>query len=282
MKIRKNPKRGLGCRVAHIFSPTIDNTTYFNSYLKLFENGINQAKLSTWNNTSTVDSPLLIRGMASHSQEAIHYCWNNKKDFYYIDSSYFGNETSKNKIWHRVTRNNLQNLTPIKDRPQDRLNKILPNYKYKEFNTGRKILICPPSNKVMKFWNQPRQEEWIKIVIKELQLVTTRPIEVRLKPGRAERITFNTLAQALQDDVYCLVTYNSIAAVEALMNGIPAIALGPNAATTMCNTSLSQIDNLNTYNEEQMVRYLSHLSYCQFHINEMEDGTAWRILHGGC
>ena len=35
-------------------------------------------------------------------------------------------------------------------------------------------------------------------------------------------------------------------------------------------------------NEEQMVRYLSHLSYCQFHINEMEDGTAWRILHGGC
>ena len=270
---------GLGDRVAHLFSPKADKEHYFDSYLRYFEASIPGSKLSTWTKESVNESPLLIRGLAKRCQEAMHYCWNNDKDFFAIDSAYFGNETSKNKIWHRITKNNLQNLTPIIDRPLDRLTRALPEYKYQKFKTGSKILICPPSDKVMKFWNQPYQKEWTDIIIKELKLITDRPIEVRLKPGRAERITYNTLSQALQEDVHCLVTYNSIAAIEALMHGVPAIALGPNAATTMCNTSLSEIDNLNTYNEDEMIRYVSHLSYCQFHIDEMKDGTAWRMIN---
>jgi hypothetical protein len=43
----------------------------------------------------------------------------------------------------------------------------------------------------------------------------------------------------MANDVYCVVTYNSIAALEALNFGKPAIALGPNCATAVCNTSLA-------------------------------------------
>ena len=51
---------------------------------------------------------------------------------------------------------------------------------------------------------------------KELQKYTDRPVEIRLKPNRSERISTKPLEAALADDVYCLITYNSIAALEAL------------------------------------------------------------------
>ena len=106
-----------------------------------------------------------------------------------------------------------------------------------------------------------------------------RQIEIRLKPKRNERIADKNILYAFRDNVYCVVTYNSIAATEALLNGIPAIALGNNAASVLCNSKLSDINNLYTYDEEQMLAYAAHLSYCQFTRREMQDGTAWAILN---
>jgi hypothetical protein len=90
-----------------------------------------------------------------------------------------------------------------------------------------------------------------------------------------------SMEAALQDDVYCLITYNSIAALEALMNGKPAIALGPNCASMMCNTSLSEIENLNRPTKEEMIALMSHLSYCQFTRKELMNGYAWNIVNEG-
>jgi len=129
----------------------------------------------------------------------------------------------------------MQNLGPIIERPHDRL----LSWKYKKFREGSKILICPPSDKVMKLFNQPSPEEWTQMVVQELKQYTDRPIEVRLKPTRTDRIKDQSLEAALDNNVHCLITYNSIAALEALMVGKPAITLGPNCASLVCNTSLA-------------------------------------------
>ena len=130
----------------------------------------------------------------------------------------------------------------------------------------------------MNMFGQPKAEEWTNNLVEQLAQITDRPIEIRMKPIRSQRVTGSTIQEALQDDVHCLVTYNSIAATEALMEGKPALTLGPNAAQLICETDLNNIDNPRIPTEEEMYRFLTHLSYSQFTQPEMEDGTAWDIL----
>ena len=115
-------------------------------------------------------------------------------------------------------------------------------------------------------------------LVEQLEQITDRPIEIRMKPIRSQRVTGSTIQEALQDDVHCLVTYNSIAATEALMEGKAAITLGPNAAQLICETDLANLETPRIPTEDEMYAFLTHLSYSQFTQTEMEDGTAWRIL----
>lgn len=87
------------------------------------------------------------------------------------------------------------------------------------------------------------------------------------------------MQMALADDVFCLVTFSSIAAVEALLCGKPAITLGPNAAAPLCSQNLSDIDNPRIPTRDELEAWARCLSYCQFTEAEMRDGTAWRILN---
>jgi lipopolysaccharide biosynthesis glycosyltransferase len=241
--------------------------------LALGSNGV----ISNFNNEEDTNRTLIIRGLGSSGREAIKHCWDTGREFYAVDTGYLGN--GKVKRYHRITHDNLQHLGPIKIRSGDRLKHL--KWSYKKFTTGSKILICPPSDKVMMLWNQPLAEEWTHNVMATLKQYTDRPIEVRLKPIRSERVSTNTIEAALANDVHCLITYNSIAATEALLNGKPAITLGPNAAQVLCNTQLKDVENLYIPEEREIINFARHLSYCQFTVEEMQNGTAWRILNEG-
>ena len=245
----------------------------YDEYLQAFMLGCD-GTLSDWNIEESKDNPLVIRGLGGGSRKAIHHCWETNRDFYAIDTGYFGNAGSKTKTWHRVTKNALQYVGPIIERDDARL----PKFKYRKFKNASKIMLVPPSDKVMRLWGQPDPEVWVENTKKELQKYTDRPIEIRLKPNRSERISTKPLEAALADDVYCLITYNSIAALEALMFGVPAIALGPNCATALCNTDLAEINNLNKPTEDEMYALMKHLSYCQFTRDEMMNGYAWEMV----
>ena len=267
----------MGTKVAVLYNEgVVGKDRNFDDILERFALG-SGAYLSDWEREKDSNNALVIRGLGGNSRKAIKHCWETNRDFYAVDTGYLGNDQYKTKVWHRVTYNNLQHLGPIIQRPTDRL--ALLNYKFKKFKTGSKILICPPSQKVMLLWDQPSPEDWTAQTIKELRKYTDRPIEVRLKPNRTERTTNKSIWAALEDDVYCLVTYNSIAATEAILYGKPAIALGPNAAQVICNTALDQIDNLNIPSRDEVEAFAAHLSYCQFSITELQDGTAWKILN---
>jgi hypothetical protein len=59
------------------------------------------------------NSACLFRGLGKSPM--IHKCVEKGIDFYYIDTGYFGNFTTKK--WHRIAKNNLQTLDhkPIND-----------------------------------------------------------------------------------------------------------------------------------------------------------------------
>ena len=250
----------------------------YDPYLRSFIKGVNGAE-STWEAEENTNSVLVIRGLGGGSQKAIKRCWAEGRPFYAIDTGYFGN--GKHKIWHRITYNALQNMNRIIERDANRLElQLKQSWKdiYKPFTPGSKILVCPPSDKVMNMFDQGTAHEWTTKLVTQLKTLTDRPIEIRMKPIRSERISTKTIQEALQDDVHCLITYNSIAATEALMEGKPAITLGPNAAQLVCETNLVNLETPKIPSKDEMYAFLTHLSYSQFTQLEMEDGTAWKIL----
>lgn len=221
---------------------------------------------------SETKAPLVVRGITK--RKTMHGCRAEKRDFYYIDTGYFGN--GKAKTFHRVTKNDLQYLGPLRENcPNDRWKatseQILPR------RPGRKILVCPPSQKAMMYWGLDL-DKWLEETVDEIRRCSGRPVEIRNKPARRERLTTDSLRAALADDVHCLVTFNSIAAVEALMMGKPVFTMGPNAASPLANTNLEKIDEPYMPTVESVRMLCLNLAYNQFTVQEMRDGTAWRIL----
>lgn len=246
----------------------------YDQYLVNFIHG-SGGFISNWEAEQHTDNALVIRGLGGGSRKAIQHCWETARLFYAIDTGYFGN--GKVKTVHRVTKNALQYLGPIEERDGERARKF--GYKFKKFTRGRKILLVPPSNKVMELFAQPSPEAWVEQVTQEIRKYSDRPIEVRLKPLRSERVSTKSIQAALADDVHCLVTYNSIAAVEALMEGKPAIVLGQNAASVVAETDLSKIEAPKRPNRDEMDAYMANLAYQQFTVPELRSGFAWETVN---
>ena len=229
--------------------------------------------ISDWKTEETTDNALVIRGLGGTSQKALKQCKQLNRTFYAIDTGYI--QPGKKKEYHRITKNALQHLGPIIDRPTDRLRKL--NWQYRKPTKGEYILVCPPSEKVMKFYNMDL-DLWMKNTIAQIKHYTSRPIKIRLKPSREDRVNNDTIWNALEN-AHCLVTYNSIAATEALLMSKPAITLAPNAASVLCNTSIRDIDRPYIPTKDELVRFAAHLSYCQFTSAEMTSGLAWKIVN---
>lgn len=250
-------------------------------YINMFASGC-RGKISnteTFDYTSS-DEPIVLRGILK--KKIIKKCLEDKRTFYYMDTGYFGNEVTDDnpngwKYWHRIVKNDLQHNQVIK-RPDDRFIKfnkaIRPWNKY-----GKKILIAKPDEKPMKFYGHDL-DAWVKETVAEIKKYTTRPVEIRDRAAkRIDRVTTNTLQEALDDDVFALVTFNSVAATEAVFHGIPVFTLAPtNAASPMGLQDLSQIETPFYPSEQERYEWACHLSYGQFHTNELKNGRAMEML----
>jgi hypothetical protein len=225
--------------------------------------------------------PIVLRGILKH--KIMKRCWEDGRTFYYMDTGYFGNErTSRNpngwKYWHRIVKNDLQHGEII-PRPDDRFRKF--NKKFTDWKKdGRKILVAAPDEKPCKFYGITK-DQWLTETVAKIKDHTDRPVEIRERAAkRIDRIANDTLQHALDNDVFALVTYNSVAATESVLHGIPAFTLAPaNAAKPVALQDLSQIETPYYPARDKMYAWACHLAYGQFHINELKDGSAWRILN---
>lgn len=230
-------------------------------------------RISPWVDVEHTNNPVALRSIAK--KKIMQQCEQQGRDYYYIDTGYFGN--GKLKDYHRVTKNAMQWLGPIEDRPSDRLDRTrIRPYRH---TPGSKILVCPPSEKAMKYWDLDL-DHWMEKTIATIKEHTDREIEVRLKQPRSVRASVDTMQDALNRDVHCVVTFNSIAAVESLIYGKPVFTMGPNAAQPLSNKDLSTIDTPFMPDMDQVHALLRCLAYHQFTVEEMRSGYAWTVING--
>lgn len=226
------------------------------------------------------DDTIVLRGILK--KKIIHRCWKDGRTFYYMDTGYFGNErTSVNpngwKYWHRIVKNDLQH-SQIIQRPDDRFRVF--NKKFKPWKkTGRKILIAKPDEKPMRFYNYDF-ETWLQQTLDTIRTYTDRPVVIRDRAAkRIDRIATSTLQQALDDDIFALVTFNSVAAVESVFHGIPVFTLAPtNAAAPMGLQDLTLIETPRYPDRDEVYQWACHLAYGQFHNSELRNGKAMDML----
>jgi len=227
---------------------------------------------------------LTMYGILAGSGEVYKWCIKEKKDFYFMDHGYFTN-AHDSPHWLRITKNkHCQNV--LQDRPVDRYEKnfkqdIKPWKKH-----GSKILVLPPTNAIANFFGV---EDWLDTTLKTLQANTDRDIVVREKPynptvaidhvGATVKIDKPTKNQGRINwsDYYAMVTYNSNTMIASLAEGIPVFCDPRNsAAAPISETDFTKIE---TPKYGDRVALFSSLAYNNWTMNEMADGTAWRMIN---
>jgi len=226
------------------------------------------------------DRPIVLRGILKH--KIMHQCWQDHRDFYYVDTGYFGNQISARnrlgtKLWHRVVRNDLQH-SDIRPRPADRLERLGIQLQPRRY--GTRIIVAVPDDKPCRFYGIDR-EQWIHDTVSTIKKHTDRPVIVRQRdPSRQVRVMQDPLSAVLADDVHALVTFNSNAAVESILAGVPVFVLAPtHAAAPVANRDLAQIESPSWPDADKLLAWARHLAYGQFHVQELRDGTAMRIVN---
>tara|TARA_B100001057_G_scaffold290522_1_gene290563 strand:- start:1419 stop:2198 length:780 start_codon:yes stop_codon:yes gene_type:complete len=245
-------------------------------YINMFAQG---AKLPVYDyDYNFGDEPIVIRSMGK--RKLIKQRWRDELPFYYMDSGYFGNYPCKVnpngwKLFHRIVKNDVQH-NKIIERPADRWLALDLTLQTKRKN-GNHILVVVPSEKPCKFYDLDL-DSWKHRTIREIKKHTDRPIVIREKTNRRERVFGQTIFDALKD-CHALVTFQSIAAVESVMYGVPAFTTAPTAADPVCDKDLSLIEYPSVQDDGKIWKWVCHLAYGQFHIDELKNGTAFRILN---
>ena len=267
-----NPKKNKKMQVESFYDP----------YVLGFSIGCNGTYHRTDTFNSFVKEPCLFRGMGKSPQ--IKQCIENNIDWYYIDTGYLGND--KYKTWHRISKNNfqVQHIMDIKDSqlvPDDikRFEKNFGTIKPGVRTYGNKILIEPPSQKVFNHFGGDAKA-FTDNLVERLEEVTDKEIVKRMKPTRGERLQYSLVDQLKSDKYGLLITFNSIAAAEAIIAGYPAIVLGPNVAHQLSGTTIDEKSVNEPYmpDTDTVNAFLLRLSLCQFNQNEILSGYAWETL----
>lgn len=239
--------------------------------------GVTPTVLETWNYEQGQD-PLVLRGILKH--KIIKQCWADGRKFLYMDTGYFGNRPNTLnphgwKVWHRIVPNNFQHGT-IVDRPADRWERL--QIKPRDRATdGRSIMLAAPDEKPCQVYGIDL-ETWISETLATIKQHTDRPVIVRQRNKNRQTRLANDFQDALKD-VWAVVTFNSNAATEAILSGVPAFALAPcSAALPVANTDLSKIESPFFPNSDLVQQWCRHLAYGQFHNTELANGTAKSIL----
>jgi hypothetical protein len=222
---------------------------------------------------------LVLRGILKH--KIMKQCLKDGNNFYYIDSGYVGNNVGNSnsqgiKKYHRIVLNDLQHNV-IRPRPSNRWD--LLGVKIHPRRTGRRIIVAAPDEKPCKYYGID-QQQWIRDTVTEINKHTSRPVEVRERaPKRIDRVFNEPLSQVLTQDVHALVTFNSVAAVESILAGVPAFVMAPShVAQPVANTDLTKIDNPFYPDNDLLMAWCHSMAYGQYHVRELKNGTAFKMM----
>jgi len=188
-------------------------------------------------------------------------------DFYYIDNAYFD---SCRQIYFRVTKNAVQHSGRG---TSDGRRFASLGFEIKPWRRGRQIVVIQQSESFMRTVAGYRGD-WVADVIVRMAEQTDRSLVLRLWSSYKGQI-----ASTLLDDLagaHALVAYSSAAAVMAVINGVPVAVDRSSAAYPMAG-SIDDVECLPMPDGRE--QWAGVLADNQWTLDEMRNGTAWRMLH---
>jgi len=238
-----------------------------------------------WAKWQQEKTPIAIVGILRGTERLLWIAKEQKINFYYIDHAYFfraeahKNNNVTNERSYRVCLNgeNLNYLIHDKLNTLD-INRIQKNKDLifpKNFTrtTGNKILICPPSFAIARYYKFKNNdiELWLNDVIRTVKEQTDKEIIVRYK---------NTTTPYIKDfeNAYCIITYQSTLAIEAILNGIPSICHETSCAAAVSSHTLN-IKDLKIPTVQQIENWVISLLAGQFTMQEMINGVAFEAVN---
>jgi len=255
-------------------------------YVEAFVKGTGNGKIYQFKDMKRLpDEELTMYGILAGSGEVYKWCEKENKNFYFMDHGYFTNAHDR-PHWLRITKNkHCQNV--MQKRSADRYEKYFKK-EIKEWNKGKKILVLPPTNAISNFFGV---ESWLDHTLKILKENTDREIDIREKPynptvavdhvGATVKIDRPTVHKGNINwsQYHATVTYNSNTMIASLENGVPVFCDPINsAAAPISETDFSKIE---TPKYGDRIALFSCLAYNNWSLQEMANGTAWRMLNEG-
>ena len=253
-------------------------------YVDAFVSGSGRGKIYQFRDLKELPrEELTMYGILAGSGEVYKWCEKENRNFYYLDHGYFTN-AHDSPHWLRITKNgHCQNV--LQQRSTDRYEKHFKQ-DIKPWNKGKKILVLPPTNAIANFFSAT---DWLDETVQTIKENTDREIDVREKPynptieidhvGATVKVDRPTVHKGNINwqDYHATVTYNSNTMIASLANGVPVLCDPVNsAAAPISETDFSMIE---TPKYGDRIALFSSLAYNNWTLQEIADGTAWRMLN---
>lgn len=230
------------------------------------------------------DEDLVMYGILAGSGEIYQRCQKENKDFYYMDHGYFSN-AHDHPHWLRITKN-AHTQTKLKNVSTDRYEKYFKRDIKPWQKGGKDILFLPPTMAIGNFFDAC---DWVTQTLKTLSEHTDRYVDIREKPYNPN-VTVDRYGATVKIDrptenkgpidwsqYHAVITFNSNTVIEALHNGVPVFCgTQACAALPISETDFTKIE---TPKYGDRMSLFASLAYSNFNLEEMENGTAWRLLN---
>ncbi len=191
-------------------------------------------------------------------------CIREGRPWIYIDHGYFERDTHYRVVLNRrqhCGRGSVRRPAPVPIQPWRR--------------DGSEVVIALQHPDSYRLLLGKSQDDWLADITASVARLTDREIRVRTKPQMpgAQRPLASDLKNA-----WCLVSWMSNAAVDAICMGVPAIVLGEDcAARPMAGHQLDQVED--PPRPDGREHWAAVLASNQWTIEEMTDGRCWAELN---
>jgi hypothetical protein len=168
-------------------------------------------------------------------------------------------------------------------RPGDRWERlgmtVLPMWK----KDHGQVLFCGSSQKYCDWHGLGDATEYARRTLKQLSRLTDRELVYRPKPSWGGAVPVRGFRYSSHEEkfvaeldrTFCVVTFGSNAAFEAVLAGVPALVLGDGIARPLCRTRLEDVGDP-LYPTTAEVRQVGcDIAYCQWTLEEMASGECW-------
>ena len=151
---------------------------------------------------------------------------------------------------------------------------------------GGHILYCGSSQKYHDFYKLGDATTYAQKLFKRLRSLTERHFVYRPKPSWKDAVpiggtSFSNGNSSIQDALrgcFCLITHGSSAALDAVIEGVPAITIGSSIARPVCETRFEAVNKPARPSDKSRRQWLNSVAYCQWTLGEFRDGSFWRYV----